>query len=345
MSDARVVYVLGCGSVGMALAACLVNEGKTAVAVWTKNQDASKETIKVALHYGADRMEVSVETVGLSKLTNLDGTIAVTAKSYANGPIALALKGKSMLGPLVIMQNGVGVEKPFLDAQLGEIYRCVLYLTSQVTSEKEFGFHSIKSSSVGIVKGDQTGLENAVKALSTERLPLHPERNIQKEIWKKAIINAVFNSICPLLEIDNGIFVREREVAELGKDVVAECLALTDRLGLGLTQGELMDQIMQISKSSTGQLISTLQDIKAGRETEIEFLNLEMARIAAAQQPKVNLSRTELLGRMILAKSKQQATTQARVLTNRCSCPLESRADRRMQFRIRCGTDLMRRGN
>ena len=93
--------------------------------------------------------------------------------------------------------------------------------------------------------------------------------------------------------------------------MVAECISLTDTLGLGLTQGELMDQIMQISKSSAGQLISTLQDIKAGRETEIEYLNLEMARIAAAQHPKVDLSRTELLGRMILAKSKQRATTKA----------------------------------
>ena len=217
MSDARVVYVLGCGSVGMALAACLVNGGKTAVAVRTKNQDASNEAIKVALHYGADRMEATVETVGLSSLTNLDGTIAVTAKSYANESIALALKGKKIRGPLVIMQNGVGVEKPFLDAQLGEIYRCVLYLTSQGTSENEFGFHSIKSSSVGIVKGDPTGLENAVKELSTEKFPLHPERNIEKEIWKKAIINAVFNSICPLLETDNGVFARQKEVAELGK--------------------------------------------------------------------------------------------------------------------------------
>ena len=91
-----------------------------------------------------------------------------------------------------------------------------------------------------------------------------------------------------------------------------ECLALTDRLALGLGQEELMEQILQISKSSAGQLISTLQDIKAGRETEIEFLNLEMARTAAAQQPKIDLPKTELLGRMIQAKSKQQATAQTR---------------------------------
>ena len=291
MSDPKVVYVLGSGAVGMALTACLVSDGRRAVAVRVRNNEAIEETVSVSLHYGADRIVVPVETVGLSKLTSLDGIVAVTAKSYANRAIALVLKNTAIRGPLVVMQNGVDVEKPFLEAQLPEIYRCVLYLTSQGTSDNEFEFHSIKSSPIGIVKGDEAGLDSTVMALTTNRLPFHPETNIQREIWKKAIINAVFNSICPLLDADNGIFVHDQAVAELAKDVVTECL-------------ELVEQIMQISKSSDGQLISTLQDIRSGRETEIEFLNLRMARTAAAQHPRIDLPKTELLGRMTLAKSK-----------------------------------------
>jgi 2-dehydropantoate 2-reductase len=67
-----------------------------------------------------------------------------------------------------------------------------------------------------------------------------------------------------------------------------------------------MEQIMRISRASDGQLISTLQDIRTGRKTEIEFLNLEIARVAASMQPKLYLPRIELLGKMILAKSLQQ---------------------------------------
>ena len=155
-------------------------------------------------------------------------------------------------------------------------------------------------------------MATTVAALSTNRLPFHPEDNIQREIWKKAIINAVFNSICPLLDVDNGVFAREQTVADLAKDVVTECLALTDRLGLGLALNELMEQIQQISKGSDGQLISTLQDIRNGRETEIEFLNLEMTRTGATQQPRIGLPRTELLGKMTLAKSRPQTTLRAR---------------------------------
>ncbi len=78
---------------------------------------------------------------------------------------------------------------------------------------------------------------------------------------------------------------------------------MTDRLGLGLSEQELLDQLHLISERSNGQLISTLQDLRNGRPTEIAFLNLEIARVAAALQPPVEVPRTELLGQLIGVKS------------------------------------------
>src|SRR5690349_22860878 len=57
-----------------------------------------------------------VETVSLSNLTHIDGTIVIAAKSYANPAIAQALRDKAATGPVVVLQNGLGVETPFLDA-------------------------------------------------------------------------------------------------------------------------------------------------------------------------------------------------------------------------------------
>jgi 2-dehydropantoate 2-reductase len=79
---------------------------------------------------------------------------------------------------------------------------------------------------------------------------------------------------------------------------------LADARGISLTKLELMEQIMKISKGSDGVLISTLQDIRNGRETEMDSLNLEMSRIASLMKPKIDLANTEFLGNMILAKSR-----------------------------------------
>jgi 2-dehydropantoate 2-reductase len=306
MSAGQTIYILGSGAVGFPLAAYLTNAGRTVVAVRTSRNDVARSTITVAVGSDASRIRTRIETISLSKLAHIDGMIVIAAKSYANTAIARELQGKAAAGPILIMQNGLGVEQPFLDAQFSPIYRCILYVTAQPTSEYDFTFRPVSASPIGIVSGDRSGLQECVEALSTEGFPFRAEANIQRETWKKAIINAVFNSMCPLLESDNGIFARDEEVADLARGVVRECVTLTDRLKLGLSESELMEQLLLISKRSDGQLISTLQDIRSGRPTEIESLNLEIARVAAAMQPRVELPKVELLGKMILAKSLQR---------------------------------------
>lgn len=307
MSPMKTIYILGSGAIGFPLAAYLAHADKAVVAVRTSRPDIPRGTIKVTVHNGANRISVPIETISLSKLSSLDGTIVVTSKSYANQAIALELKNKAATGPIVIMQNGIGIEKPFLDAQFSSIYRCVLYITSQATSDEyDFRVRPINFSPIGIVSGNESGLKECVELLTTDGFPFRTESNIQREVWKKAIINSVFNSICPLLEIDNGIFIRDEETANLAREIVRECVTLTDMLNLGLTESELMEQLMRISKGSDGQLISTLQDIRIGRQTEIEFLNLEIARIAASMRPELQLPKTEFLGKMILVKSLQK---------------------------------------
>ena len=206
------------------------------------------------------------------------------------------------------MQNGVSVETPFIDAHFSSVYRCVLYATGQTVATYDFTFRPINPSPIGVIQGDGADLERCVEALTTAAFPFRIEANIQREIWKKAVINAVFNSICPLLDIDNGVFVRDAAARDLALEIIHECVTLTDRLnlglGLGLSENELMEQLLRISQGSSGQLISTLQDIKQGRPTEIAFLNLEIARVAAALQPQLTLPRTEFLGKMIEAKSR-----------------------------------------
>jgi 2-dehydropantoate 2-reductase len=302
MDTKETIYILGAGAVGFPLAAYLTNAGRTVVAVRTSRNDVPQSTVNVMVKGGTDQVTTPIKTISLAKLTNLDGTLVITTKSYTNQAIALALKERNASGPLVIMQNGVAVERPFLDAGFTAVYRCVLYVTTQPTSEFQFSFRPITASPIGVIEGTEAELAKCVEQLNTNSFPFRLEADIQKQIWKKAVINSVFNSICPLLEVDNGVFVRDKETADLAQRVVKECIMLTDRLNVGLSEAEVMKQIMVISTGSK-QLISTLQDIKNGRQTEIDSLNLEIARLAASLQPPLYLPQTELLGKMILAKS------------------------------------------
>ena len=298
------IYILGSGSVGTSLAVHLVNHGRSVTAVRTSTDDIEPQTVEVTISGGHGRtFKALVETVSLAKLKRIAGTVVVTAKSYANGLIASKLREREISAPIVIMQNGIGVEDPYLGLDSLRIYRCVLYVTGQKIADNAYAFAPITPCPVGVVRGDEQELEHLVKILDTPEFPFVLHGSIQQEVWKKAIINSVFNSICPLLEVDNGIFVRSERTALLAREIVDECIPVMQSAGFSLNADEVMKQIFTISKGSDGQLISTLQDINSGRETEIDYLNLEIARIAQRLAPQSRVSTTRALGELIKIKS------------------------------------------
>lgn len=299
------IFILGLGAVGLPLAAHLIRHGRNVVAVRTRPTEQPASEITVTIHGEAGEIiQVPVQTIPLASLTSLDGLIVVTTKSYANPAIAATLRRLEVAGPLVLLQNGLGVERPFLEAGFSQVHRGVLYMTSHSTSANEVAFRSIASSPVGPVAGDNTSA--CVAALTTPGFPFHEEPNIQQAIWKKATINVVFNSLCPLLDVDNGIFVRDAKATSLAHEVIRECIALSLAYDITLPESEIIAQIMKISRGSQGVLISTLQDLRHGRETEMEYLNQEMVRLASAAQPPIAMPNVELLGKLILAKARIQ---------------------------------------
>jgi 2-dehydropantoate 2-reductase len=305
-SASEKIYILGAGAIGMALAVNLLRNGRSVAAVRTSNSNYAWETIQVSVECDQSlTIEAPLEMVSLSKLDRLGaGTIVITAKATANRFLASELRDKKSSGPIVIMQNGIGVESPFINAGFPDIYRCVLYATSQEQQQNFFRFRSVAASPIGTLIGDTQKLSHLVTQLSTPKFQFRVEERIKEEIWKKAIMNAVFNSVCPLLEVDNGIFCRDKMVAEIALGIIEETVEVTKRIGLNLETKGLMEQLLMISKRSDGQLISTLQDLKNGNETEIDFLNLEIARIAGEMTPKIAVGKTKILGELIAIKSR-----------------------------------------
>jgi 2-dehydropantoate 2-reductase len=221
-------------------------------------------------------------------------------KSYGNAALVDSLKQKIGQSPIVLLQNGLGVEQAFMD--FPAVYRCVLFVTSQPVSATRLNFKPVAVSPVGRISGgDETSLGHIVSILNTPYFGFRVEPDIQPVIWKKAIVNSVFNSVCPLLDTDNGIFHRNAQALQIAESLVTECLCVTTEQGVNLTLEEVMEILLLISRASDGQFISTLQDIRNHRPTEIATLNLAIAGMAATEQ---TIIRTRLLGQLVLLKSQ-----------------------------------------
>jgi 2-dehydropantoate 2-reductase len=312
------IYIIGSGAIGMALAVFLKLENKDVTIIRGSIDDGSIYTQEIRVTLPNQILcKANIEVTTIRDFIKLDGLIVLTNKSFGNENIAKKLKGKVGNSPIVILQNGLGIEQTFINYTFPEVYRCVLFATSQVTEKYTLNFKPISTCPIGIIKGNEETLNWISGQLSTANFQFKSEPNINSIIWKKAIANSVFNSICPLLEIDNGIFYRDETVLLLAKRIIAECISISTALGVELEANEVLESLLHISKSSEGQLISTLQDINNNRLTEIDTLNLEIARIAASLGKANLVQETKVLGELVKIKSELSLNEKTKLVSAR----------------------------
>jgi len=226
----------------------------------------------------------------------------ITAKSFANAELASRLKDKKGNFSIILLQNGLNIERPFITFR--NVYRCVLFATSQVISENNIAYKAVDASPIGYINGENGNTDSIVDEINTPYFSFKSVQNISKYVWDKAIINCAFNSICPLLETDNGIFHRNTEAKNLAKIIIEECVTLAGKYNIDLNAKEIEEKLMLISLRADGQLISTYEDIRNKRRTEIESLNLEIARLADEKGAANLVTTVRLLGEMIRIKSE-----------------------------------------
>ena len=296
------VYIIGAGAIGKALAVFLKDENKNVQLVRgsVDNQPETTNNITVTNQAG-QIFQHPIQTTTISNLNRIDGIVLLTTKTFSNSNIAEKLKRKQGNFSIVLLQNGLNIEEAF--SGFNDLYRCVLFSTSQILTENNISFKTVSYSPIGIIGNNNANLENIVNNITTSQFGFRSEDNIEKYIWDKAILNCAFNSICPLLETDNGIFHRNPKVTKLAKDVISECVELAGEYNIELDKNEIEEKLLLISQKSDGQLISTYEDLRKKRRTEIDSLNLEMARLADKIGKPTLVSKTRLLGKMISMKS------------------------------------------
>lgn len=298
------IFIIGAGAIGKALAVFLQSAGRKVVLLRgsVNNNNCYTEEISVEMPDGIiHTAKVMIAT--LDYFSQLEGIIVLASKSFGNERLARLLKDKINESPIVLLQNGLGVERPFIENNFTRIYRCVLFVTSQVLDHKAVRFKPVDSCAVGIERGTPAQLEQIVNQLNSDHFKFRTEEDIAAVVWKKAIVNCVFNSVCPLLEVDNGIFHRNEAAFMIAERIVSECLVIAKAKKINLNKEEVMESLLKISKLSEGQLISTLQDIRNNRPTELDTLNAEIVRIAIKMNKLNDVPETRLLGELVQLKA------------------------------------------
>ncbi|MDO3678164.1 ketopantoate reductase family protein [Paenibacillus ehimensis] len=104
-------------------------------------------------------------------------------------------------------------------------------------------------------------------------------KNISSRIWQKLLINAVINPLTALLRVPNGELLSLPEAGELMRALYEEGVALARALDIRL-EPDLWEQLLEVCRRTANNSSSMLQDMAAGRRTEIDAITGGLLREA-----------------------------------------------------------------
>ena len=137
--------------------------------------------------------------------------------------------------------------------------------------------------------------------------PCRAAADIQPLLWDKLMINAGINPLTALLRVPNGTLLDLPEAWSQAVAAAAEVRAVARAQGLAVT-GDPEERLRRVCQATAKNRSSMLQDVLAGRPTEIESLNAQVAVRGAALDVPTPVN--DLLTRLIRALD---ASAQVRV--------------------------------
>ena len=155
--------------------------------------------------------------------------------------------------------------------------------------------------------GDPAFAQRVAELLTAGGLPTHLEPAIQAAIWSKAIFNAAMNTLCALTRRTPGFLGAHEESLALIRAMVLEGTAAANASGVAVEAQPIL-ALTQVSVTDhADHEASMLQDVKAGRRTEVDAIN--GAIVHAAQAAGVAVPVTETLWRLVKLEEAKLASS------------------------------------
>jgi len=116
------------------------------------------------------------------------------------------------------------------------------------------------------------GSEAVAAALAAAGVPTQVSDNVRGELWLKLVINCAYNAVSAIAQKPYGENVKSEGIADVMRDVVAECLAVARADGVAIP-GDVEAAVRNIGQAMPAQYSSTAQDLARGKKTEVDYLN------------------------------------------------------------------------
>ncbi len=279
--------IVGAGAVGIGVGTALLAAGESVTFV------ARREAARSLREHGCGRTGIFGDAAfpssafkvveALDAIEQAPTSILIATKAFATGEIARTLAARPVLAgcdaPIVSLQNGLGNAEALADALCPDrVFNASILIGFRRASAGRVDVTvCAKPIQLGSLYGANLAAVAALaRALAAGGIPAETHDDIAGELWEKALYNCALNPLGAILGVPYGALARASTTRSLMDRVVAEIFFVMDACGEHTHWADAeryLAHFYEVLLPPTAEHESSmLQDVRAGRRTEIDAL-------------------------------------------------------------------------
>ena len=305
------VLIQGAGAVGLGLASALAAAGarvrlvaRPATAEALRTHGCLRTGLFGRVEVPPERLRVAGDPAALGP--GPVAAVLVATKSFDTEAAARALAAApGVLGPeapIVLCQNGWGNAERFaarFDRERVFNARVITGFLRRSLHHVEITVHAEPVRVGSLFGADASRLAPLCEAIARGGIPCETTDHIAEELWAKMLYNGCLNPLGAIFGVPYGALGASAAGRALLTDVTREIFAVMAAAGFRTRwahpEAFLADLFGELLPATASHESSTLQDLRAGRRTEIDALTGEVVRLGERHGVPTPVNRT-LLG-------------------------------------------------
>lgn len=204
---------------------------------------------------------------------------------------------------VVSLQNGLdNLDK--MKKHLGED-RIILALTTEACTFSRPGevLHTGRGKTILGSLTEIDMVEKLREELNLVGFEAEISKDIIRDMWRKAMINACINPLTALLEVENGR-LKNPVLFEIVRRVCRECVDVAVAKGLDIEYDDMLKEVEEVIDATSRNLSSMLQSLMRGRKTEIDSINGYICKVGGEYGIRTEMN--DLLVKLIRMKEARR---------------------------------------
>ncbi|GAA4715469.1 ketopantoate reductase family protein [Brevibacillus fulvus] len=272
------VVVIGGGSVGLLMAARLRSGGIHTMLVTrgeTQARQLLAEGIKLQKLDGSV-LHLTIDSSPIQKKLPL-ADIYILAVKQPDLPAIYPLLAKLPTDALLIaLQNGLSHVEPLQQVISPDRLFFAINSEGAMRLAPTFVQHTGQGLlRIGPWEATQTTsqlVQNFVQTAQTCGIPTVFVKQISEFAWRKLVANSIINPMTALFELRNGELLHSSDLLAMMRELFQEAAAIAAATGQHIDE-QVWQELLTICRNTSQNYSSMLQDIRAGKSTEIEAIN------------------------------------------------------------------------